>query len=1475
MESRSFKTISGQHQSPEKSTRALGICLGASTVSLVQVEKAQAADSSQPNKAGDGPRVLHHFSRAHEGDPKETLRSELRNLSLDNFHSIAVTGRRFRKYVNLSSIPEPEAVEYAYRFIKPPDVACPAVVSAGGETFMVYVLDGFGKISNVVTGNKCASGTGEFLLQQLRRMDVSLQEAARWAAIEEPYHVSGRCSVFCKSDCTHATNKGVPKSKVTAGLCRMMADKILELLKRVPRRNIMITGGTSGNQMMIHYLRQEIPGLIVPEEAPYFEALGAGLWALDHDTAAFPGIDGMFTDRSEAFDTFQPLADFEKMVSFKTVDRQQIAPGDVCILGLDVGSTTTKAVLLRREDNAVLASEYLRTNGDPVGASRQCYRSTLEQICKFVGPTQISIVGLGVCGSGRQIAGLHALTDGIINEIIAHATAAVYFDPKVDTIFEIGGQDAKYTYITNSVPSDYAMNEACSAGTGSFLEESAYETLGVDMTDIADIASKGKHPPNFNDQCAAFIASDIKNAIHEGVLHEDIVAGLVYSIAMNYNNRVKGNRPVGEKIFMQGGVCYNHAVPLAMAALVGKPIVVPPEPGLMGAFGVALEVKKRIDAGLMAEQYFNLKTLIKRSVTYGKPFVCKGGSEGCDRRCEIAMIEMEGKKYPFGGACNRYYNLRQKVKMDASALDLVRVRQQHVLEIGETGHPNAVGEKPAGRIGFNRSFMVNTFYPLYATFFSALGFQPILPDTPSQKGIDQKEAAFCYPAELAHGFFYTLLHMDPPPDVIFLPHFKSVPISNGQRRSQMCPFVQAETFLLQTTFRKKIDALKKRGTKIFTPLLDFYKGWQFSKKAMIETAAQMGFSRKRAKKAFEQAFHAQKKCNDQIKEMGRKALEDLEANPKKTAVVIFARPYNGFVDEAHMGIPHKLATRGVSVLPFDCLPIDGERSKRHMYWGLGEMLMKAARYVRRHPQLFGTYITNFSCGPDSFLIGYFREIMGRKPSLTLELDSHTADAGLETRIEAFLDIVTAYKQLLARREITRAERKFYPARVALKNGSASVITSTGEHLPLTDPKVTLLLPSMGKLSSEALSAVFRGEGFNAKVHPPADDLVLKLGRGNTSCKECLPLILTTGTLLNYTNNGRRPEEIVVYFMTTGSGPCRFGQYRVFMEDLVKRLRIPNVALLSLSSEDGYEGMRSHFYQKGWWAVVVADIMEDIRSMMMTNALETESALGIFDEEWKSILRTIEDGRRSVLENQLRITAERFRQVAQKHPIEEVPRVLLTGEIFVRRDELSRRYLTEHLADRGFATICSPVAEWLYYCDYLIENRLADYTMPLKKKIGFVLKKRFMVRDEKRFKHILSESGFVHTEPLDIRMLIRNASPFISKNLSGEAVLTVGSSLTEVATNTCGVIAIGPFGCMPNRISESILNETMNRRVKMATDPHNEQLHAVLQSVDDLPFLAIESDGSPFPQLIDAKLETFLLRARRLHGKISGHGSGVH
>ncbi|MFW6080546.1 MAG: acyl-CoA dehydratase activase [Desulfosalsimonas sp.] len=1440
-------------------TDAMGICLGASTVSIVHLKS--------PDK-GRRPQIAGARSMPHGGNPRNTLLQMLQDSDAHRCGRVVATGRRFREFVNLTTISEPEAVEYAYRHVRPPGTHCPAIVSAGGETFMVYVLDEKGRIANVLTGNKCASGTGEFFMQQLRRMGVNLEEAARWSATETPYQVSGRCSVFCKSDCTHAINKGIPKSRVTAGLCRMMANKILELLKHVEKKNIMIVGGSAQNRMMIDYLDRAISGLIVPDEAPYFEALGAALWASENKGSAIPEKKEQLVVRGAAsFDVLPRLKDFEDKVTFKRVSRSEIKEGDECILGLDVGSTTTKSVLMRSSDDSILASVYLYTHGDPVGASRSCYTEILNQVKQKVDPASISITGLGVCGSGRQITGLHALTQGVVNEIVAHAAAAVHFDAGVDTLFEIGGQDAKYTYITSGVPSDYAMNEACSAGTGSFLAESAQETLGVDVESIADVAMGAENPPNFNDQCAAFISSDIKTAVHEGVAHQDIIAGLVYSICMNYINRVKGNRPVGDKVFMQGGVCYNRAVPLAMAALSSKPIIVPPEPGLMGAFGVALEIKKRIEMGLMQKKAFDLKTLSEREVVYKNSFTCKGGKEKCDRGCEIAVIELEGRKYPFGGACNRYYNLRCNINYDIESLDLVKKREYLVFNKYAASRDKPA--EPRGRVGINKSFLTNTYYPLYSNFFAGIGFEPVLSKRPDTEGIDMRNAAFCFPAELSHGYFYSIINSSDAPDFLFLPHIKSISVENGLANSQVCPFVQAEPYYLSTTFRSRLDELRKNGTRVLSPFIDMTLGIDEARKPLVDCALEMGADRKTAEAAFEAAKQRQLECFGEMKHLGKKALQQLESDPGKIGVVIFSRPYNGLVEEAHMGIPHKLASRGVHVIPLDFLPIEPEESKRHMYWGMGQMILKAARYVKNHSQLFGTYITNFSCGPDSFVVGYFRDIMQRKPSLTLELDSHTADAGIETRIEAFLDIVAEYRQLLLTEKQPQVRSSFTPAHTFMEDGTPKVKTSDGRVLELTDPRVTFLIPSMGRLGTELVAAAFRASGFHVAPHPPADENVLKLGRAHTSCKECLPLILTTGTLLNYAYNKKRADEILVYFMASASGPCRFGQYSVFMEDLVNRMQLRDVAIFSLTSDNTYFGLEQHLnYYKAWWALVISDLMEDIRSMLLANAVDKDYAMQIFEPAWQSIVEAMASGGYKQIMDRLEKSVDSLSSIPMRKDPQEVPTILITGEIFVRRDSLSRQYLTERLAEKGFAVVCSPVSEWIRYSDYCLETSDEKWgEMSLGQKIKFRIRKIFMNRYERQISATLAKTRLSHNRSSEVQGLIENASRYISPRLGGEAILTVGAALTEIASEVCGVIAIGPFGCMPNRVSEAILTEIMTRRDKLGLPNREDDMETVLSDMDSLPFLSVESDGSPFPQLIEAKLEAFCLRARRLHDRM--------
>jgi len=1428
--------------------KSFGICIGASTLSIVELFR----------NGSDKTLVKNTLLEPHQGNPKKTLLKTIKKLKIGSNSKIAVTGRKFRHFVNLTSIPEPEAVENAFSHISGDGNSCNAIVSAGGETFMVYVLGKDGRISSIQTGNKCASGTGEFFLQQIKRMGIPLAEAITIARTEKPYRVSGRCSVFCKSDCTHATNKGIPKEQVTAGLCQMMAGKVLELIKQIPKKDIMVIGGCARNSVMTEYLKREIENLYIPEEAPYFESLGCALWALDNETEPFPGLENLFKKDQKTFFPLPPLKDAAHMVEFRTTSGGNAREGDVGIIGLDVGSTTTKAVLLRVADDKILASIYLRTEGDPVRASRECYANLFSKLGDFA--DKIHIIGVGVTGSGRQIAGLHAMTDGIINEIIAHATGALYFDREVDTIFEIGGQDAKYTHITNGVPSDYAMNEACSAGTGSFLEEAAKETLGIKMEDIAGIAVQGSDPPNFNDQCAAFISSDIKNAFHEGTAREDIVAGLVYSICMNYANRVKGNRPVGKRVFMQGGVCYNRAVPLAMAILTGKTIIVPPDPGLIGAFGVALEIKRRLSLKLMKERSFSLKRLRDRKMEHGPAFVCNGGKEKCDRKCEIARIRIEGRIYPFGGACNRWYNLRSSIKVNAERLNLVDHHEKMVLSVAEPDY-----RKDSKTVGINRSFFVNSYFPLYKRFFSRIGFRVLIPNILNQEGIDRKSAPFCYPAEIAHGYFFDLLQKKP--DYLFLPQFKGEYVENGPEKSVTCPLSQGEPFYLASTFKDHeafID-LKERGN-ILEPAIDFSGGFDNAKKEFVKMSGKLDISRKMARSAYEKAVREQKRVFKGMKRKGLSVLEELENNPDEFGVVIMGRPYNALVSEAHMGIPNKFASRNIKVMPYNFLPVTEEPMKERMYWSAGQFILRGAHFIKHHPQLFGCYITNFSCGPDSFLVGYFRDIMGEKPSLTLELDSHVADAGLETRIEAFLDIIERYRELEKEKKITESVRDFIPASVEIKGKKQVFVDSAGVEHSIFDPKVHLLFPSMGRFISESAAAVYRGVGIHSSALPPSNEEILKIGRGHTSCKECLPLLLTTGSLLKYLDERERKDELLIYFMPTASGPCRYGQYSVFLNDLIAKLRLKDVALYSLSAENSYADLDGQNITARLWAgVVVADIFEEMYSLLLTNAADTKSAMEIFEREWEKIINALETltNFKKMMED-LKTAAETLKGIEVKRPIEETPVILLTGEIYVRHDDISRQFLTEELAKKGFAVKVSTLAEWVYYTEWCVQNRFSTGYYSRRDRLFLFLRTLYMKRHEKKIRGILSKSGLCLNKLEDVDHIINHTDHLISPQLVGEAILTAGAAINEVLDHYCGAIAIGPFGCMPNRLAEAILTGEMNMEGKIRTGTKNHKIRYLSQRIDDLPFLAIESDGSRFPQIITAKLEAFLLQAERIH-----------
>jgi len=1456
--------------------KAIGICFGATTMQCVEL-------SGSLNK-GKLASVERSVRVLHEGNPRKSFLDYLK--SIDGHRAvdrIAVTGRAFRKCVALSSISEPEAVERALRGVYGGGGLPDAVISAGGETQIVYTISSSGGIGSALSGNKCASGTGEFFLQQIKRMGLTLEEAVRLALTGTPHRIAGRCSVFCKSDCTHALNKGELKENIVSGLCLMMADKIHELIKDLPCEKIALIGGGSLNNAMINHLRQRYPELEVPKHAACFEAYGAAIWALDNTCLPLPEELGKAVrNQPDSFSRHRPLHEAIALVDFKTARRDVPRDNDECILGLDVGSTTTKAVLIRKNDRKIVASVYLRTNGDPVRASRDCYRELRSQLDNI----KVAVIGLGVTGSGRQIAALHALTENVINEIIAHATAAAWFDSEVDTIFEIGGQDAKYTFLTGGVASDYAMNEACSAGTGSFLEESAKESLNVATEEIADQALRGQNPPNFTDQCAAFISSDIKTAGQEGMGKEDILAGLVYSICLNYLNRVKGSRPVGKKIFMQGGVCYNRAVPLAMASLMKTRIIVPPDPGLMGAFGVALEVADRLDSGLVRPGRFSLDELVGRDAIREGSFACGGGREKCDRKCEILRIRIAGSAYPFGGVCNKYYNLRLHREVNTTEFDLVALRQRLMFEeygcrpvrpaleqAVQQAAPLRQADPSRRTVGLMRSFLTHSLYPLYSNFFDTLGFSIVMPDAIDPDGIARAESAFCLPAEITHGSFYNLLLKNP--DYIFLPHVSQVPVPNVPTWSRTCVFVQGEPYYLRTTFREEIG---RSATVLLSPVLRMDASYEAAEEAMVIMAGAMGISGNASRGAWRKACEKQRAFERELLHQGEKIMEWLNANPDKFGIVIFGRPYSAFSIDASKGIPHKTASRGIPVIPFDMLSADHIAVDEKMFWAMGQKIMKAAEVVKNRPNLFGFYITNFSCGPDAFLLGYFRRLMGAKPSLTLEVDQHTADAGIDTRVEAALDIMTSYRLAGDRRK--QAPAAYAPARVDYGREIA-VVSSEGRRFGLADPAVEIVFPNMGRYSSEAAAAVFRGRGFHAHALPIAGKDELLEGRKNATCKECLPYLVTTGSFMTYVQRRASKNTVTLFFMPTGGGPCRLGQYGKALSHIIEKNRIENAAVFSLTDENGYAGLGARTLLKAWQALVVSDVLGDIRSMLSVAAEDPAGALASVENDWNTLISYFEGRSSSPLSTLLSKMVAKLSTIPLKRGTGEVPVISLVGEIFVRRDEFSRKNIVDYLENRGFMVRVAPVTEFMCYSNYVVNNGLGERVFTGKEKVRMRLTSHIQEWWEWRIKSILARSGLYNFEMIEVEKTIDCARHLIDVNLRGEVILTVGLALREILNDSCGVISIGPFGCMPSRVAEAVLNKEMNAEGKKRLTSWKKKA-GQFADIGELPFLSIETDGMPFPQIIEANLEAFILQAKRVHERLyklkalhNGHRSFRH
>lgn len=929
------------------------------------------------------------------------------------------------------------------------------VFEMGGEASKYLRLDPdvTGKHLGIVdyqTSGECAAGTGSFIDQQATRLLYSIEQVGPAACGAScAARIAGRCSVFAKTDMIHAQQKGYSTEQILRGLCDAVARNYKSSLVKgravVPP--VAFIGGVAMNEGVRNALREAFRlkdgDLIIPDHYAWLGAIGAAMLESEefrkrsfkrihqlrqHETARknFDCTEALSMERvlllrdrtaearrrgaeeasgarcqaSEGViqggaasilspDSFLP-APLSRSASQRLCGEQSSSALSriESYLGIDIGSVSTNLVVIDAEGN-LLKEIYLRTQGRPI----EVVDRGLKEIEAELG-AKIEIRGVGTTGSGRELIGELVGADTVNDEITAHKTGSMHvckqmgMDP-VDTIFEIGGQDSKFIRIDKGVVVDFTMNEACAAGTGSFLEEQA-EKLGISIKEeFAQMALASASPARLGERCTVFMERDVTGLMHKGAEVGDLAAGLAYSVALNYLNRVVRGRKIGKVIFFQGGTAYNDAVAAAFSQILGKQIIVPPHNGVIGAIGMALIARDRMKSSGQPSRFRGYD--LDRVNFTTREFVC----QACSNFCDMKEFNIEGQRTYWGDKCSDKFRKRARTDRTPVVEDLVEWREK-LLE--ETLLPS----RGSRTVGIPRTMFYFDRFPFWCAYFQELGFDVVLSSPTDRKismaGEELAIAQPCFPVKVAHGHVRDLLEKGV--DYVLLPNTVSAEAPEDGLESHLCPWNQTLPYVVRAV--PQFDAAQE---KFLSPTLHFHLGRKHVERALADFARGLGIKPRRNAQAVAAAYAAQDTFNQALQDAGREALARLHET-NEPALVIVGRPYNIFDRSVNCDIPRKLRTLyGINVLPMEVLPLDDEDISDvnpNMYWNSGRRILAAARIVARYPNLHLVYISNFKCGPDSYIKSFVDEAAG-KPSLVLQFDGHANDAGFITRCEAYLD----------------------------------------------------------------------------------------------------------------------------------------------------------------------------------------------------------------------------------------------------------------------------------------------------------------------------------------------------------------------------------------------------------------------------------------------------------------------------------------
>jgi predicted CoA-substrate-specific enzyme activase len=1269
------------------------------------------------------------------------------------------------------------------------------ILHVGAEKFYLVKKDPEGRYESSRTNTSCAAGTGSFLDQQVKRLDISsIEEFCRMAEEngDNVPDIASRCSVFAKTDLIHAQQEGHSLGAICDGLCKGLAKNITDTLfhDTALGGKILFTGGVSKNEVVAEYIREMLQSeLTVHPYSHLFGALGAGLLVLEgsgnnigpktlEDLVNFfspgtgelkyyyPPLDlslSQYPDfsKTKRRDFNSNIRGYHKSVEVELFEDPEENTPDGIYIGFDIGSTSTKAII-STSDNLPLIGYYTYTSGKPIEAVF-CILEALETLMATHKWSPV-VLGVGTTGSGRKLIGKILNADLILDEITAHARAAIHLDPEIDTIIEIGGQDAKFTVLRKGEVVFSQMNAVCAAGTGSFIEEQASK-LDVSLEAYAGRV-EGKKAPLTSDRCTVFMERDINNFINEGYVVDELLAAVLFSVRDNYLKKVALEGMIGEKVCFQGATARNKALVAAFEQKLGREIFVSRLCHLTGAFGINLVMEEE----KIRKSRFRGLSLYQTDIPI-RTEIC----ELCSNHCKLTIASIKDEDVAYGFLCGRDYETPKYVAREKAGFRLLTERKKSFDK--QTGKP--LGSKI--KIGIPSALHMFEEIPFWRIFFREIGVDLFTSNTDKtllKVGKHLAGAEFCAPIESMYGHVKALTEKV---DYIFLPVYIETRDRSAARERNYCYYTQFSPSIVSQIGHDEWQ------DKFIVPEMDFSqtpKKYLTSLYRSLEKVMNGDINIQIIQKAWETASrHAEQLTMDWKENFSREFQPD-----KGLSVVLLGRPYVILSGELNKSIPEYFSTRGIRCFFQDMLPVDTYKSSftreilLKVPWHYAANILGAADYIARTPGLYPVLVTAFKCAPDSFIIDYLKKVLEAhsKPYLILQIDEHDSAVGYETRIEAAL---RSFRNHVSKKPPAELEKipGIFP-RVEQKIGGK-----------------TLLLPNWDPYSARLLTAVIRNKGIDARLLEPSDLGIRKSMAHNTG--QCIPINIVVQDAINYIQKYSLDPANTLLWMAKSRLTCNFRLYPEYIKTLMDNYG------QGMEKVGVYEGIISNLDLSIGTSVQTyfAYMLGGLIRKMGCQARPYEIVPGSTNRAIEDSLLILENafGGRIDLESGVTEMSRLFNELSLLENGNK-PEVAIFGDLFVRDHEVMNQNLIDFIENAGGVVVTTPYHDYVKITASNVRRRMwkkGEYTMAILSKIMLALLDKLDMKYYRQFESIIGIKEKINPQSLEKYLDTFNVKPYHSGE-SYDNLLKIFHIL-EYHPDLSLFIQTNPAFCCPALITEAM------------------------------------------------------------------------